>query len=140
MEYRNFHGTILARLDPGEDILEQVKAIAEAEHVTLASVQGLGAIDHFTVGVFHPGEKAYQANEFRGHFEIVSLTGTITTMNGEVYIHLHLSAGNEKGEVFGGHLNQANISATCELVIQCIDGQVDRAFREEIGLNLFQFR
>ena len=60
-------------------------------------------------------------------------------MNGQFYAHLHMSAGNEKGQVFGGHLNRAVVSATCEMVIEVIDGQVERAFDEEIGLNLFRF-
>lgn len=45
----------------------------------------------------------------------------------------------DKGEVFGGHLNKAIVSATCEMVIDIIDGTVDRYFDEEIGLNLFKF-
>ena len=139
MEYRRFGNTIVARMDKGEDILEQVKAIAQKEQITLASVQALGAVDRFTVGVFKTEEKEYLANEFTGSFEIVSLTGTINTMNDEFYCHLHMSAGNEKGEVFGGHLNRAVISATCEMVIHVIDGKVDRYRDEEIGLNLFQF-
>ena len=60
-------------------------------------------------------------------------------MDGEYYAHLHMSAGNEKGEVFGGHLNRAMISATCELVIQVVDGTVERRFDPEIGLNVFRF-
>ena len=64
---------------------------------------------------------------------------TISTMDGEFYAHLHISAGNEKGEVFGGHLNRAVVSATCEMVITVIPGVVDRRYSEEIGLNLFQF-
>ena len=61
-------------------------------------------------------------------------------MDGKFYSHLHMSAGNEKGEVVGGHLNQAYVSATCEMVIRLIDGKVDRAFDEEVGLNLLRFR
>ena len=60
-------------------------------------------------------------------------------MNGEFYTHIHMSAGNDKGEVFGGHLNKAIVSATCEMVINIIEGHVDRYFDEEIGLNLFKF-
>ena len=139
MEYRRFDNTIIARIDKGEEILEQVKEIALKEHIKLASVSALGAINDFTVGVFKTAEKKYYANEFQGYFEITSLTGTITTMDGEYYAHLHMSAGNEKGEVFGGHLNRAIVSATCEMVITVIDGRVDRRFDEEVGLNLFDF-
>lgn len=139
MEYRRFDQTIVARIDKGEEILEQIKEIALKENIKLASISALGAVNDFTVGVFKTDEKKYYSNEFKGYFEITSLTGTINTMNGEVYAHIHMSAGNEKGEVFGGHLNRAVVSATCEMIITVIDGKVDRSFSEEIGLNLFRF-
>ena len=139
MEYRRFGNTIVARIDRGEEILAAVREIAGTEHIQLASVSALGATNDFTVGVYNVDEKQYHANDFKGNFEIVSLTGTINTMDGEFYTHLHMSAGDEKGQVFGGHLNRAVVSAVCEMVITVIDGVVDRRFSEEIGLNLFQF-
>ena len=139
MEYRRFGNTIVARIDRGEEILAAVREIAGAEHIQLASVSALGATNDFTVGVYNVDEKQYHANDFKGNFEIVSLTGTINTMDGEFYTHLHMSAGDEKGQVFGGHLNRAVVSAVCEMVISVIDGVVDRRFSEKIGLNLFRF-
>ena len=139
MDYRRFGKTIIARIDRGEEVLAQLKNIALKEEIKLASVRALGATDDFTVGVFKVDEKKYYANHFTGDFEIVSLTGTISTMNGEYYAHLHMSAGDEQGRVFGGHLNEAIISATCEMVVEVIDGQVDRARNEDVGLNLFKF-
>ena len=139
MEYRRFGNTIVARIDRGEEILAAVREIAGTEHIQLASVSALGATNDFTVGVYNVDEKQYHASDFKGNFEIVSLTGTINTMDGEFYTHLHMSAGDEKGQVFGGHLNRAVVSAVCEMVITVIDGVVDRRFSEEIGLNLFRF-
>ena len=139
MEYEKFNNVIVARIDKGEEILNKIKEIALKEKIKLASVRALGATNDFTVGVFKTDEKKYYSNEFKGNFEIVSLTGTINTMDGEFYTHIHMSAGNDKGEVFGGHLNRAVVSATCEMVINIIDGTVDRYFDEEIGLNLFKF-
>ena len=139
MEYRKFGNTIFARIDRGEEILEKLKEISVKENIKLAHVSALGATNDFTVGVFNVDEKKYYANSFSGNFEIVSLTGTVTTMDGEFYAHLHMSAGNDKGEVFGGHLNRARISATCEMVITVTDGMVERKFNEDIGLNLFDF-
>ncbi|MGN0549466.1 MAG: PPC domain-containing DNA-binding protein [Acutalibacteraceae bacterium] len=140
MEYRKFGNTIFARIDRGEEILEKLKEISVKENIKLAHVSALGATNDFTVGVFNVDEKKYYANSFNGNFEIVSLTGTVTTMNGEFYAHLHMSAGNDKGEVFGGHLNRARISATCEMVITVADGTVERKFNEDVGLNLFDFQ
>ena len=130
MEYRKFDNVIVARIDKDEEILEQLRVIAIKENIKLASVQALGAINDFTVGVYKTDEKKYYSNSFQGYYEITSLTGTINTMDGEYYAHLHL---------FGGHLNRAIVSATCELVITVIDGRVDRVHDEETGLNIFKF-
>ena len=140
MEYKRFGSKILVRLDKDEEILEKVKELALKEKIRLAAVQALGATNSFTVGVYNVAEKKYYANTFSGSFEIVSLTGTINTMNGEFYTHLHMSAGNDKGEVFGGHLNRAVVSATCEMVVDVLDGTVDRAYDPVTGLNLFKFQ
>ena len=139
MDYRRFKSTIVARIDKGEEILECIKKIALKEDIKLANINALGATNNFVVGVFKTDEKKYYSNEFKGDFEIVSLTGTINTMNDEFYTHIHMSAGNDKGQVFGGHLNKAIVSATCEMIINIIDGRVDRYFDEDIGLNLFKF-
>ena len=139
MEYRKFGDTYVVRMDKGEEILEQVKALALAEHIQLASVQALGAVNDITVGVFDVASKTYHSNHFQGSYEIVSLTGTVSTMNEAFYCHLHMSAGDEQGRVVGGHLNRAVISATGELVITILPGTVDRAFSQEIGLNIFKF-
>ena len=139
MEYKRFKEKMVVRIDKGEEILEQIKVLAEKENIHLASVRALGATNDFTVGVYNIDEKKYYANSFQGNFEIVSLTGTINTMDGKFYTHIHMSAGNDKGEVFGGHLNRAVVSATCEMIIDIIDGEVDRYHDDEIGLNLFKF-
>lgn len=139
MDYRRFGDTIVARIDKGEEILGQIREISLKENIKLASVNAIGAVNDFTAGVFRTEEKQYESNRFKGSFEIVSLTGTINTMDDAFYAHVHMSAGNDKGEVFGGHLNRAIVSATCEMTIQIINGKVDRYFDKEIGLNLFKF-
>ena len=81
MEYRKFDNVIIARIDKGEEILEQLKAIAINENIKLASINALGAINDFTIGVYKTDEKKYYSNSFKGYYEITSLTGTINTMD-----------------------------------------------------------
>jgi predicted DNA-binding protein with PD1-like motif len=141
MDYRRFNDTIVARLDRGEEITEQVQRIAEAEHIRLGMVNALGAVDDFTVGVYNVPERKYYKNHFSGAYEIVSLHGNISEMDGKFYLHLHMSAGDEQGHVVGGHLNSARIAATCEMFITCLDGTVERTKDEAVtGLNLYDFR
>ena len=139
MEYARFGNTIAARIDRGEEILTELKKIALAENIRLGHLSALGAVGDFTVGVFHTAEKQYHANRFTGDWEIVSLAGNITQMNGEYYAHLHMSAGGTDGRVVGGHLNSATVSATCEMFITVLDGTLERRHDGEVGLNLFEF-
>ena len=139
MEYRRFGNTIVARMDRGEEILAELKKIALKENIKLAEVNALGALNKFTVGVYSVEEKKFIPNHFEGVYEVTSLHGSINTMNGEYYSHLHMSAADEKGNAVGGHLSEAWISATCEMFITVIDGTVDRFKDEVTGLNLFKF-
>lgn len=139
MEYRKFNNKIIARIDKGEDIIEKLIDIAKEENIKLASVSALGATNKFTVGLFDIDEKKYYSTTHEGNFEIVSLTGSISTKDGEIYQHIHMSAADKENKVYGGHLNSCIVSATCEMIIDIIDGIVEREFDENIGLNLFKF-
>jgi len=139
MEYKRFNNTILARIDKGEEIIEKLMEICEKEKVKLANVNALGAVNDFTVGLFDTGEKKYYSTNYTGDYEIVSLTGSVSTMDGKLYNHIHMSAGDRENKVVGGHLNRALVGATCEMFIFVVDGQVDRKFNQEVGLNLLKF-
>lgn len=139
MEYRRFENKIYVRLDPGEEILRELEFLAEREDIRLASISGLGALNELEVCVFDPAAKEFYSNFFQEPLEITSLTGTVTEMDERPYLHLHLSAGNAKGNVVGGHLKRAVVSATAEIVLSITNGVIERRFDEESGLNLFHF-
>ena len=139
MEYRRFGNKIVARIDKGEEIMASAKEICEKENVTLAQLSALGALESFSVGFFDTDEKKYYGNDYKIHAEITSLWGTVSTMDGELYFHVHMSAADRYNRLYGGHLVSAVVSATCEMVIDVIDGKVEREFSPEIGLNLYKF-
>lgn len=139
MDYRVFDKTVFVRMDPGEEVITELKNVCEKENIKLAEVSALGALREFSVGLYDTTEKKYHANEIKTPVEVTSLWGTVTTQNGAFYAHLHMSAADVDAREYGGHLQRAVVSATIEMVIHIIDGCVERKFNSDIGLNLFEF-
>jgi uncharacterized protein len=138
MNYKQYSNTVFVRIDKGEELVENLKNICKELHIMLGSISGIGATDKVTVGLMNTKTKKYQSKEFTGDHEITSLLGNITTMNGEVYLHLHITLANVEHKTIGGHLTSAVISATFEGIINIIDGQVTREYSDEVGLNLLK--
>ena len=145
MQFRRFENKYFVRIDKGEEIMQTLKKFCQAEKITLAEVKALGAVDDFEVGLFDVAVKKFHGNHFQFPAEITSLWGTVTTKDGEIYLHIHMSAANSEGQVFGGHLNSATVSATCEMMVEDLSDRnsngfiVERKFNDEVGLNLFEF-
>ena len=145
MEFRHFGNKYFVRIDRGEEIMVQLKIFCEQEKISLAEIKALGAVDDFTVGLFDVATKKYHSNHFNFPAEITSLWATVTTKDGKFYPHIHMSAANIDGQVFGGHLSRAVVSATCEMVVEDFSEgssngfRVERKLDEDVGLNLFEF-
>jgi hypothetical protein len=138
MRYFRTGDTYCIRLDRGEEIVGELTAFCNIEQITLGFVTGIGATDRVTLGFFNTAEKQYHATELVGDHEILHLSGNITTLKGEAYLHLHITLADQEHRVWGGHLNTAQVSATAEVFITTLDGLCERARDEIIGLNLMQ--
>lgn len=136
MKYKQCGNKVIVRIDKGEELVDSLRTICKTLEINLGSVIGIGATDKVTVGLMNTKTKKYQSREFIGDHEITSLLGNITMMNGEVYLHLHITVCNVEHKAFGGHLSSAVISATFEGIIEVIEGKVTREHDEDVGLNL----
>jgi len=136
MEYKTFDNRVIFRLDPGEELVETIKDLCELLDIRLGIVTGLGATNEVTIGLYEVKTKTYHQKILKGDHEIAPLYGNITTMNGEVYLHLHINICDSAHQSFCGHLNKAVISVTFEGVIEVIEGVVERVKEEKTGLNI----
>ncbi|MEJ6951215.1 PPC domain-containing DNA-binding protein [Natronospora cellulosivora (SeqCode)] len=139
MEYKKFANKYVIRMDKGEEIISTLKKFCEENQISLGRVSGIGAVNKASIGLFETKTKEYHSLELSGDHEITSLSGNISKMDGEVYLHLHANLADSSYNTKGGHLSQAFISATGEFIVEEIEGELDRKFSEEIGLNLLQF-
>ena len=140
MEFVKFGNKYIVRLDKGEEIVETLKEFCSHQDIKLGWIKGIGAVGEATIGLFETREKIYHSVDLKGDYEITSLLGNISTMDGETYLHLHATLGDSEYRVQGGHLSRGIISATGEFVIESIEGEVDREFNDEIGLNLYKLK
>ena len=140
MEFQKFGNKFVIRLDKGEEVVETLKQFCTKNHIKLGMVNGIGSTNRVVIGIFDTKNKKYSSIEFKGDHEIDQLSGNISTMSGDVYIHLHANLSDSSYNAYGGHMNSAIVSATCEIIIDVIDGEVNREFSDEIGLNLYAYR
>ena len=139
MEFRKFGDTYIVRMDRGEEILSTLTELCRQEDIRLAQVDALGAVDHAVVSVYDVPTKTFYKKEFNEPMEISNLCGTVSRKEGQVYIHLHATVCDKNLTAHGGHANELRVSATCEMVVRVIPGEVGRRLDEKIGLNMFQF-
>lgn len=140
MEYRRFQDTYVIRMDRGEEVAASLTAFCRQEGVKLASVEALGAADRVVIGLYDVAAKQYHRHTFEEAMEITSLLGSVSTKEGEPYLHLHINLCRADMSVIGGHLNECRISATCEMIVRVLDGTVERKLDEAVtGLNLYEF-
>lgn len=139
MLYQIYGDIIVVKLEKNEGVISSIEKICKEENVTLGYVTGLGAVNHADLGLFAAEEQKYYTRQYNGDFEIAALVGNITTQEKQVYLHLHMTIANAaEGTIYGGHLNEAIVSATAEIFIHTMKGTVERKFDHQIGLNIMQ--
>jgi predicted DNA-binding protein with PD1-like motif len=139
MEYKKFGSKYIVRIDKGEEIVASLGKLCHEENIKSGWIKGIGAVNKATIGLFETKDKKYHSIELEGDHEITSLLGNIASMDGKVYLHLHINLSDMNFNVFGGHLNSAIISGTGEFFVDTIEENIERQFNDEVGLNLYKF-
>ncbi len=139
MNYMRTENIYILRIDRGEEIVKAVNDLCRKENITLGSLSGLGAVDKAKLGLYSIEKQEYIVNEFEGEYEITSLIGNVTTKDGVPYLHMHMTISDITGAVVGGHLSEARVAVTCEVVIQTAEGTIEREPDPVIGINMMVF-
>ena len=140
MIYQRVENVFIVRLDVGEEILSSLTELCSQEKITAGTISGIGAANYADIGLYEVAKRKYHGTILEEEMEIASLNGNISRKEGKVYLHLHAAFANKQGQIFGGHLRSARISATADIYIHTVPAKIERVFDEETtGLNLIQF-
>jgi uncharacterized protein len=116
------------RLTPGEDLFDSIQAFVMEKHVQAGCIlSGVGSLRHARLRL---ADRDYNS-EYKGPFEIVSITGTVSVHGS----HLHISIADGEGRTIGGHLESGcKIYTTAEIVIAVFNDLIyKREFAEDSG-------
>ncbi len=133
MKYFVFGPTYIIRLDPGEKIVETLRALCERDEIGGGYFSGIGSAGDAEIGWFDAAAKTYVWTEVSGPCEIVSLTGNITKADGRPHVHAHVSLGGPDDTIRGGHLKEAVVAVTCEIVLVRFRDDIARTKDEASG-------
>ena len=99
------------RLKPGQDLKQSIDSFVKAKSIKAGWIATcVGSLTDYNIR-FANQEKGYSD---KGHFEIVSVVGTVS-VNGS---HIHLSISDSTGKTIGGHLLAGcKVYTTAEIVI-----------------------
>ncbi|MCH9770161.1 MAG: DUF296 domain-containing protein [Gammaproteobacteria bacterium] len=125
---------LIGRID--EEIMAAVTAVVREAELPGAFITGIGALKELELGYYHLEKKDYQRRQFDGDYELLSFTGNVSLNNDEYFSHVHVSIGDAEYKVHGGHLFQAKVAVTAELLITPLTELPKRKVDDRIGLGL----
>ena len=142
MEYQYINGSYYVRADKGESLTNVIKEICRKENIRSGHFQGIGACDHATVSTYIPEKNDFIDHEINGMIEMVSLMGNVSVdCNGEPFLHTHATFSylNQRNEiaVIAGHMKDAHISYTGEIILQGSSEQIKRKFDDYAGIEVW---
>ncbi|MHA1907958.1 MAG: PPC domain-containing DNA-binding protein [Candidatus Thorarchaeota archaeon] len=134
--------TIVARMEPGEDILETLETLVVEHDVRAGHLSLIGAVSKATLGYFDRKSNEYKSFILDEDLEVTSCIGNIARLeNGSPVVHAHIAVADEEGKTFSGHLMKGcEVSVTIEVVLTILDGELTRGKDPTTGLNLLQLK
>ena len=143
MEYKKLKDTIYLRVDKGEHIVEAIQAVRKKEAVCGGHFQGIGACGTAVLSTYIPEQNDFTDHEISGMLEMISLMGNITLdCDNQPFLHSHaiFSYLNPAGAsaIAAGHLKEAEISYTGEIVITPAGDAIGRQFDADAGIEVWK--
>lgn len=126
------------RFDRGEEILESLRGFCAERNFKSGYFSAIGAVGKVVLMHYNPDTKKYSEKNFEQKLEIVNLSGNLSWHEEKPYLHAHGVFSDEEMKCFGGHLKETEVAATCEMFLIQTDGELNREFSDEIGLNLLK--
>lgn len=124
--------------DTGDEAASGLLDFARQHDLTGSHFTAIGAFSRLTVGYFDPDVKTYKKIPIDDQVEVLSLVGDIALKDGEPMVHAHVVVGKSDGTAWGGHLLEAHVRPTLEVMLVETPAHLQRIYDPESGLALIK--
>jgi predicted DNA-binding protein with PD1-like motif len=122
--------------DAGDEVIAELDRFAADNALSASHFTGLGAFSEAVLGFFDLERRDYERIAIDEQVEVVSLVGDVTRDGGRPKVHAHVVVAKRDGSAHGGHLLEAHVRPTLEVVVTESPSHLQRATDPATGLAL----
>jgi hypothetical protein len=136
--HENGERTYALVFEKGDTVLPELEAFASEHGITAARFTAIGAFSDVTLGYFDRDRKDYLEIPLQEQVEALSLLGDIADEDGKPKVHAHVVVGLRDGRTRGGHLLEAHVWPTLEVILDESPEHLRKRSDAETGLALIE--
>ena len=138
MQVKRSGSSYLIRLERGEEALQNLRDFADRRRIGFAVIRAIGTFERVTLGYYDAVKKTYQERTLDEPLEVLNLSGNIAKGEaGERIVHAHVTLGRPNYTTLGGHLVEATVGPTLEIIVETMPMTIRRRYDPDTGLNLW---
>ncbi len=127
--------------ETGDELATGLSRFATEQKLAGSSFKAIGAFSSVKLAWFNWQTKKYQPSVVLDEqVELLSLVGDIALKDGQPQVHAHLVIGKSDGTAHGGHLMEAHVRPTCEVILTESPQHLQKQIDPESGLALIRLR
>jgi uncharacterized protein len=120
----------------GDEAFSGLQEFAEKYQIQSAHFTAIGALNGVKLAWFDPQRKMYRKIPIAGQVEVVSMIGDIALYQGKPTVHTHMVVGLPDGTTMSGHVLDAHVSPTLEVMVTVDPIAMHKRFDPETDLTL----
>jgi len=129
-------------MDKHDEVIAELQKFADSlrtqSGIPACSFTAIGGFERATLAYFDRGRMVYDPIPVNEQVEVLSLIGNITESEDKPKVHTHAVLGKRDGSAIGGHLMEAHVWPTLEIMLDVFPVTIERVTDEESRLPLIR--
>jgi predicted DNA-binding protein with PD1-like motif len=135
VESKEKNNILFIHLNNDEDLFESLKIICKKHKIKNGFIiSGIGQLKNITLG-FYQKNNGYLIKKYKDIHELLHLSGNICYIKKNYELHIHAIISNQNMKLIGGHLIEANIEFTNEIILLKTTIDFTRIIDKKSGLK-----